>query len=112
MSDGQISEALAINDEGLIVGVSEVGGGRFATLWRDGAAFDLNALIDPASGWTLAEARDVNASGQIVGYGTLNGQTRGFLLSPIAAVPEPGTTGLLSLVAGGCVARRARRRRA
>ncbi len=31
---------------------------------------DLNTLIDPASGWRLFEALDINAAGQIVGYGS------------------------------------------
>ena len=45
---------------------------------------DLNNLIDPQSGWTLTFARDINNSGQIVGYGELNGEHRGFILTPSA----------------------------
>lgn len=44
---------------------------------------DLNALLSPADAtWVLQEARSINSSGQIVGFGTKNGQTRAFLLTP------------------------------
>jgi probable HAF family extracellular repeat protein len=43
---------------------------------------DLNALIDPASGWVLTLARDINDGGRIVGYGERNGLERGFVLNP------------------------------
>jgi len=43
---------------------------------------DLNDLIDPQSGWTLFFAHDINDARQIVGAGELNGQKRGFVLSP------------------------------
>ena len=45
---------------------------------------DLNDLIDPQSGWILTFARDINNSGQVVGYGEVNGEHRGFILTPIA----------------------------
>jgi len=58
---------------------------------------DLNTVIEPNSGWTLCEARDVNDQGWIVGWGwSPNGQSHGFVLIP---VPEPGTLVLL-LTAG------------
>ena len=44
---------------------------------------DLNNLLDPQTGWTLTFARDINNSGQIVGYGEVNGERRGFILTPI-----------------------------
>ena len=43
---------------------------------------DLNDLIDPTSGWVLFFARDINDSGQIVGYGTYMGEHRAFVLKP------------------------------
>jgi len=43
---------------------------------------DLNDLIDPATGWVLQFARDINEAGQIVGSGTQDGNERGFLLAP------------------------------
>jgi hypothetical protein len=42
----------------------------------------LNDLIPPSSGWVLEYAYDVNDFGQIVGAGSLDGQPRGFLLTP------------------------------
>ena len=52
-----------------------------AVLWVDGQALDLDALV-AAPGWTLLEARGVNAGGLIVGTGLLNGLPRAFLLTP------------------------------
>jgi probable HAF family extracellular repeat protein len=49
----------------------------------ENGARDLNDLIDPASGWVLTFARDINDAGQIVGYGEFNGEKRGFILDPI-----------------------------
>jgi probable HAF family extracellular repeat protein len=65
-----------------------------ATLWEGGIAYNLNDSLSPASGWYLQNAYNINNVGQIVGWGTLNGETRGFLLTP---VPEP-TSFLLLLV--------------
>ncbi len=45
---------------------------------------DLNALLPNGSGWHLTTATDINDNGQIVGEGTVNGQTHGFLLTPAA----------------------------
>jgi uncharacterized membrane protein len=43
---------------------------------------DLNTLIPPGSGWVLNSASAINFWGQIVGSGTLNGESHGFLLTP------------------------------
>ncbi|MGA6982269.1 MAG: hypothetical protein WCC95_20045 [Candidatus Sulfotelmatobacter sp.] len=43
---------------------------------------DLNTLIPSGSGWVLNSVSGINNWGQIVGTGTVNGQTRGFLLTP------------------------------
>jgi hypothetical protein len=43
---------------------------------------DLNTLI-PVSDWVLNSVSDINVWGQIVGSGTLNGETHGFLLTPL-----------------------------
>ena len=43
---------------------------------------DLNDLIPSGSGWVLTEAEGINEAGRIVGVGWLNGQQRGFLLTP------------------------------
>lgn len=44
---------------------------------------DLNDLIDPADNWVLTFARKINDHGQIVGSGTLNDNTRGFMLDSL-----------------------------
>lgn len=83
---GTRSTALGINNRGWVVGTSTTGDDIFlfrAFLYREGRMLDLNSLPEVAeSGWTLASANAINKSGQIVGEGQLNGQTRAFLLSP------------------------------
>lgn len=59
---------------------------RSAVLYTNaGGLQNLNNLIDPNSGWFLAIATGINDAGQIVGYGRVNGQTRGFRLTPTGA---------------------------
>jgi probable HAF family extracellular repeat protein len=83
------SEAWAINDDGDIVGTSWVGAdGPRAFLHSGGQMHNLNDLVPPGSGWTLQVARDVNTSGQIVGYGQLEGVRRGFLLTPVGCYAD------------------------
>ncbi len=43
---------------------------------------DLNARIRAGSGWVLNSVSGINFWGQIVGSGTFNGQSHGFLLTP------------------------------
>jgi probable HAF family extracellular repeat protein len=91
---GTNSHANGINASGAIVGDSDIsGGGSHAFLFSGGALSDLNDLIDASSGWVLASANAINGSGRITGSGTINGQTHGFLLVPIAtssATSAPG----------------------
>ncbi len=81
------SKAFAINESTQVVGKSD----NRAFLWEDlnnnkqsdpNEMVDLNDLIPADSGWNLQEARDINEAGEIVGWGTLNGETRAFLLVP------------------------------
>ncbi len=78
-------KATAINETGVIVG--DCGNSYQAFVWRPGDT-QLTALddeLDPAvpAGWALRTGLDINASGQITGYG-MNpiGQVEGFMLSP------------------------------
>ena len=43
---------------------------------------DLNRMLPKGSGWVLTNATGINASGQLVGYGTHIGKTAAFLLTP------------------------------
>ena len=82
------SDALDVNNSGLIVGTCIVNGGYRAFTYRtdNGLMQDLNTVIDPSNSWTLASANAINSQGQIVGTGTRSGSsvTHAFLLNPIA----------------------------
>lgn len=56
--------------------------GGTAVLWRDGVAHDLNDLVTGADGFVLRSAEDVDERGRIVGFGSVDGETRAFLLTP------------------------------
>jgi probable HAF family extracellular repeat protein len=104
--NGQTSAApQAINNAGVAVGWAYDRGSSFlgnrAVYWGlDGAAVDLNTLIDPTSGWLLWSATDISDTGWIAGAGFFDpdgagGQPRVrrmFLMHvPATAVPEPAT---------------------
>ena len=93
-----LSFAFAINAGGDVVGtLANVGSAPQHAFFYDGSAmYDLNNLVDPAAlnGWILTDAQDINDHGVIVGYGTHNGVTSGFVLYP---VPEPSTLILAAL---------------
>lgn len=87
---GVVSTALGIGAADEVVGSSSPTGAkvpvhadpnRLAILYTGGQLIDLNTRIDTA-GWVLHEATGINAKGQIVGNGTLNGVPLGFVLTP------------------------------
>ena len=106
----------AINDAGEVVGSSTTSTGDLhAFIYDHGVMTDLNTEIASGSGWSLTEARGINASGQIVGRGEINNVRHAFLLNPIAtvppsAVPEPATWAMM-LVGFGLAGSAVRRRR-
>ncbi len=75
---GRDSDALALNEDGWVVGYSAPEGGLTssrATLWRNGEAIDLGTL-----GGDFSIAGDVNNGGQIVGNSlTTEGETHAFV---------------------------------
>jgi probable HAF family extracellular repeat protein len=88
---GQIgSEGNALNIHDQVVGHSgtfNAGGlpdAPGAFLWTKlTGMLNLNNLIDSSSGWQLYTTVGINAKGQITGWGTLNGEEHGFLLTVV-----------------------------
>jgi probable HAF family extracellular repeat protein len=81
------SEAMAINNDGDIVGhsFSDWGSGQQIHAFICTASSpmqDLNALIPANSGWELTWASAINDKGQIAGTGTYNGRRQAYLLTP------------------------------
>ena len=120
---GGYSEALAINNQGLIVGNSTIKdslGNTYtylkdyrATLWDGTTTTDLNTFLDAntvSAGWVLNYANDINDNGWIVGSASnslLGIGSHAFILAP---VPEPETYSMILLGIGliGFVVRRRR----
>jgi hypothetical protein len=73
-----------VNSHGQIVGRSDEDGLTFrAVLWERRRIYNLNDAVPPDSGWSvLAEARDINDKGEIVGYGGATNGLTAFLLIP------------------------------
>jgi probable HAF family extracellular repeat protein len=89
---GNNSVAYGMNNAGMAVGMAETSDGMphafIATSSGMGGSVrmsDLNDLVPTNSGWMLMEARSINASGQIVGFGMYGGRTNAFLLTPVSA---------------------------
>ena len=102
LAPNYFSVASAINDRGQVAGYfgTTLEGEASAFLFDNAfGLMDLNDLVDPvsAAGWHLSNALGINNAGQIVGYGLLDGNPRGFLLSALPPVPEPATWALMLL---------------
>jgi probable HAF family extracellular repeat protein len=102
---GSGSIASGINNYGQVVGYTLTANdaAEHAFLYSDGNMLDLNNLISPNSGWTVVDAQGINDLGQIVGWGSYNGQDVAFLMTPISTVPLPAAfwlfgSGLLGLI--------------
>jgi MYXO-CTERM domain-containing protein len=116
---GYDSYATGINAAGDVVGASDIAaGGYHAFLYSGGTLKDLNDLIDPALGWNLVYAGDINDKGQIAAYGCKAGnQCASLLLSLVDngggdpqpnPVPEPEaiSAGIAGLALAGLLRRR------
>jgi probable HAF family extracellular repeat protein len=81
-----ISEALGINEQGQVVGVSYGAGftNPRAFIWQNGVMTDLNTLIPSNSSLYLQDGQEINDLGQIVGDATdqSTGKNPAFLLVP------------------------------
>lgn len=89
---GISSGAFSINAGGVVVGVStDVFEQQHAVIWEGGQLAMLDSMIASGSGWSLTTAADINNAGQIAGYGTLNGSTHAFLLTPLPVLEVPRT---------------------
>lgn len=106
-----VSEAVDVNDSGLVVGYAFDGTGSGlapkAFAWNNGTMFDLNELLDSGSEFVnLLQATGVNEHGDIVGFGeTTDGNIAGFVIQGFVPTPASGTT----LVFAGFIAARRRR---
>ncbi len=83
---GDYSYAASINNNGQVVGHSTFAGNNVdhTFLWQNGTMTDLTTLIPLNSGWEILEANSINDAGQIVGYGSIQGQYHAFLMTPDA----------------------------
>ncbi|MEO8662305.1 MAG: hypothetical protein ABI693_27830 [Bryobacteraceae bacterium] len=84
----QYSSGLAISSTGVVVGQANVRTDTsylvyHAVIFQNGMPVDLNTLIPRGLGWLLTAATGINDAGQIIGYGTRNGQSHGYLLTPL-----------------------------
>lgn len=80
----QGSWASDINNSGQVTGKYKTpGAGLQAFIYSGGQMSDLKTLLDPSSGWSLANAAEINDKGQIAGDGSFNnGPEHAFLMTP------------------------------
>jgi probable HAF family extracellular repeat protein len=100
------SRAHGINSENDVVGFARDVGvfETWAFLYRDGTMYNLNDLVDNASGFVMTEAWDINDDGQVTGFGkNAFGATHAFLLTPIEE-QIPGDANADGKVDGGDLA--------
>ena len=95
------SMAKAINANGDVAGLYRpAGASSWSTfLYENGQMFDLGSELPANSGWTLSSICGMNDVGQIVGYGSDNGVTSGFLLTPETS-PAPIPPSILLMGSG------------
>ena len=88
---GEFAASLAndINNRGQIVGNSDTGTEVRAFLYEGGTMLDLNALIDPAEGWTIVDAQGINEVQQIAATACKAGECFAVRLDLASPAPEP-----------------------
>jgi filamentous hemagglutinin family protein len=97
LPEDNFSYAYGINNQGQVVGYSGGNNGGRAFLYSGGVMLDPNNLIPTSSGWNVSSVSAINDSGQIVGTGTIGGQSRAFIMSPN---PTGGTVGVGTITVG------------
>ncbi len=93
----------AINDSGIVVGCianTSNPSGYDAAIWQSGTVTDLNTIYGPSglnilNGFVLDNATAIDNNGDIAGYGHDSGGHNVQAWVIYAAVPEPGTVGLI-----------------
>jgi probable HAF family extracellular repeat protein len=81
---GSFSIARGINNRGEVVGGSLTAGDDnfHGFLYRNNRLYDLNAMLEPGTGWELIQAFAINNRGEILGLGAREGEDRIVLLRP------------------------------
>jgi len=81
---GSFSIARGINNRGEVVGGSLTTGDEnfHGFVYRNNQLHDLNAMLEPGTGWELVQALAINNRGEILGLGAREGEDRIVLLRP------------------------------
>jgi probable HAF family extracellular repeat protein len=90
---GAESHPMGMNDHGDVVGWSYLPDGSvapFVWFYATGMMHNLNEFVDPASGWTVGEANDINNYGQICGSGGKAGVSGAIRFDPPAVGAQYG----------------------
>jgi len=92
-TDPEISGvATGINNHVQVVGhIIESTTGQYPFLWEKEIMINLNDLLPAESGWKLGYASAINNNGEIIGWGTINGHSRSYLMKPLKFSSCDGT---------------------
>jgi len=98
--DGDNATAIAINSGGVVIGnlTNLYGASLGAFVYSNGTMTDLDSLIVNGADWSQLVVTGINDGGAIVGYGTLNGGSHGFLAVP-ASPTSVGPTSVMRMTA-------------
>lgn len=90
---GATGEAYAINNLGIIVGMTAQ---YRAALWENGEAYLLSELLDGPA-WDSLQVRDINDAGQIAGTACRGLTCHAVIFNPVSAVPEAPHAAMLGV---------------
>jgi uncharacterized membrane protein len=91
------SEALDINNAGVIVGTLRAANASVAAVHEADGWIDLNLHVIDLAGWTLRNAVAVNDAGQIIAQAERAAQTRAVILTPASLPGDVGGDGHVDL---------------